>query len=183
MKKKINKKVFKTRKFFVEADFVNALFFSLTDRKLKDNERVIFNSVLISLFSVKDESIDIDLYNPEILGAMKLFKDIAKNNFNIERTCEATARMYIENNLTIPGFIKLDSSKKEEPDLRAMKLILMARNQGLKLDFVNIARQLEHSFNGEYDFLAYFDTKVAINVNGAIASLLLSLEIDLVVDN
>ena len=182
-----------------EADFVSTFFLSLTGRKPKKPEKVILNAILVSSIdhgispasgfvprAVASSGGDILMamasslltlgprHGGAVTEAMRVYKKISESGENIEKSCENLIDSYRVNKKRIPGF---GHAVYKKVDPRAKLLFDMARKNNLDIQFMNIAKQLEHSLEDK------LNKKLILNIDGAIAALLITLGIDPVVGN
>lgn len=151
-----------------EADFVSTFFLSLVGRKPENVEKTILNAILVSAI---DHEINTD--GGAITDAMSIIQTINEDSLDIEKACEKLIDSYIADKKIIPGF---GHPVYDNFDPRAKELFDLARKNNLEIQFMNIVKQLEHSLD---DKLGYkIKKKLILNIDGAIAALLLTLGID-----
>jgi hypothetical protein len=146
-----------------EADFIGTLFFSLVGRKPSKKEKTILNAILVSSLALNPENRGV------ITKAMDVFKEISGKGDDIEKSSIKLVDYYINNKEKISGF---GHPYYKDFDPRAKSLFEVARKNELDIQFMNIARQIEHSLEDR------LDQKFVLNIYGAIAALLLTLDID-----
>lgn len=182
-----------------EADFVSTLFLSLTGRKPKKNEKKIMNAILVSCIDhginpasgfvprvVASSGNDIltcmasallalgPYHGGAITDAMQVFQKVSEDGENIEKACDNLIDEYRLQKKRVPGF---GHPKYTKVDPRTKVLFDMARKAELEIGFMNIAKQMEHSLEQKLNRL------LVLNIDGAIAALLLSLGIDPIAGN
>lgn len=182
-----------------EADFVSTFFLSLTGRKAKKSELKILNAILVAsidhginpasgfvprvvassgndvLTSMASALLALGPYHGgAITGAMKVFQEVNEDGEDIEQACEHLIDSYRLQKMRVPGF---GHPKYKKVDPRAKLLFEMARKAELEIQFMNIAKQMEHSLEQK------LNRKLVLNIDGAIASLLLTLGIDPIAGN
>lgn len=181
-----------------EADFVSTFFLSLVGRKPEIVEKTILNAILVSAIDhginpasgfvprvVASSGADVlsamassllvigPYHGGAISEAMSVFQTINEDNADIEKACENLIDSYVADKKRVPGF---GHPVYENFDPRAKELFDLARKNNLEIQFMNIAKQLEHSLD---DKLSYkVKKKLTLNIDGAIAALLLTLGID-----
>jgi len=186
-----------------EADFVSTFFLSLVGRKPKDAEKTILNAILVSaidhginpasgfvprvvassggdvLSAMAASLLAIGPYHGgAISAAMNIFKTINEEGFDIEKACNNLVDSYSVDKKRIPGF---GHPVYKDFDPRAKELFDLARKNDMDIQFMNIAKQLEHSLD---DKLSYkIKKKLILNIDGAIAALLLTIGIDSMAGN
>lgn len=182
-----------------EADFVSTLFLSMTGRKPKKNEKKIMNAILVSSIDhginpasgfvprvVASSGNDIltcmassllalgPYHGGAITSAMQVFLAVSKDGDDIEKACDNLIDDYRIQKKRVPGF---GHPKYTKVDPRAKLLFDMARKADLEIVYMNIAKQMEHSLEQK------LNRKLVLNIDGAIAALLLTLGIDLIAGN
>ncbi|GIK84108.1 MAG: citryl-CoA lyase [Patescibacteria group bacterium] len=182
-----------------EADFVSTLFLSLTGKKPKKNEKKILNAILVASIDhginpasgfvprvVASSGNDIltcmasallalgPYHGGAITNAMNVLKEIAADGDDKEQACERMIDSYRLEKRRIPGF---GHPKYRTVDPRAKVLFEMARKDELDIEYMNLAKQLEHSLEQK------LNKKLVLNIDGAIAALLLTLGIDPIAGN
>ncbi len=186
-----------------EEDFISTFFFSLVGRKPEEAEKAILNAILVSaidyginpasgfvprvvsssggdvLSAMATSLLAIGPYHGgAISAAMDIFKTINEDGSDIEKACDNLIDSYILDKKRVPGF---GHPVYEDFDPRARELFDLARKNNLNIQFMNIAKQLEHSLE---DKLSYkVNKKLILNIDGAIAALLLTIGIDPKVGN
>lgn len=182
-----------------EADFVSTLFLSLTGRNPKKNEKKLLNAILVASIDhginpasgfvprvVASSGNDIltcmassllalgPYHGGAITGAMRVLQQVSEDGEDKEQACERLIDAYRLEKKRIPGFGH-PVYKKVDP--RAKLLFEMAREANLDIEFMNLARQMEHSLEQK------LNKKLILNIDGAIAALLLTLGIDPIAGN
>jgi len=182
-----------------EADFVSTLFLSIVGRKPKKAEKVIFNALLVSsidhgispasgfvprvvassggniLMAMASSLLTLGpRHGGAVTEAMEVFNKISKNGENIEKSSEDLVDSYRIDKKRMPGF---GHPVYKEIDPRAKVLFDLARKNNLSIEFMNIAKQMEHSLE------IGLNKKLVLNIDGAMAALLLTLGIDPVAGN
>lgn len=176
-----------------EADFVSSFFLSLTGRKPQKKEKRILNAILVSSLDQGISSAsgfvprvaassggDVlscmatailalgPLHGAAVTAAMELFVEVAQAGENIESQCDATVMSYRRDKKRLSGF---GSPTHADVDERARQLFSVARKENFDLTYLNIAKQLEHSLEQK------MNRKLPLNIDGAIAALLLTIGI------
>ncbi|MCB9813088.1 MAG: citryl-CoA lyase [Pseudomonadales bacterium] len=177
-----------------EADFVSTLYLSITGRKPKKTENLILNALLVASIDhgispasglvpriVASSGGDIyaamatsilslgPYHGGAVTGAMNAFNEIDQEGDDVEKACENLIYAYRLRNERIPGFGH-PIYKKIDP--RAKILFELARKNNLDIQFMNIAKQLEHTLEDK------FSKKLVLNIDGAMAALLLTINVD-----
>lgn len=182
-----------------EADFVSTLFLSITGKRPKKNEKKILNAILVASIDhginpasgfvprvVASSGNDIltcmasallalgPYHGGAITNAMQVFARISGDGDDIEVACERLIDSYRLEKKRIPGF---GHPKYKTVDPRAKVLFEIARKEDLAIEYMNIAKQLEHSLEQK------LNKKLVLNIDGAIAALLLTLGLDPIAGN
>lgn len=182
-----------------DADFVSTFFLSLTGRKPKKNEKKILNAILVSSIDhginpasgfvprvVASSGNDIltcmassllalgPYHGGAITGSMNVLQVVAADGDDREKACERLIDEYRLQKKRIPGF---GHPVYKDKDPRAEKLFTLAREADLEIDFMNLAKLMEHSLEQK------LNKKLILNIDGAIAALLLTLGIDPIAGN
>ena len=182
-----------------EADFVSTLFLSITARKPKKNELKILNAILVASIDhginpasgfvprvVASSGNDIltcmassllalgPYHGGAITSAMKVLKQVSEDGEDMEKACENLIDNFRLEKKRVPGF---GHPKYRKEDPRATLLFKMARKAELDIIFMNLAKQMEHSLEQK------LNRKLVLNIDGAIAALLLTLGIDPIAGN
>lgn len=176
-----------------EADFVSSLFLSLVGRKPQKKEKRILNAILVSSLDqglsaasgfvprvVASSGGDVlscmatailalgPLHGAAVSAAMELFTQVASAGDNIESQCDQIVESYRMQKRRLSGF---GSPTHADVDERAKQLFVVARKEDVDLTYLDIAKQLEHSLEQK------MNRKLPLNIDGAIAALLLTLGI------
>ena len=151
-----------------EADFVSTFFLSLVGRKPETVEKIILNAILVSVLLETSQD-----HVSAISAAMNVFKSINENESDIEKASENLIDSYVADQKKIPGF---GHPVYEDFDPRARELFELARKNDIDIQYMNIAKQLEHSLEDKLSFK--IKKKLILNIDGAIAALLLTIGID-----
>lgn len=181
-------------KLIAEADFISTLYLSIVGRKPSAQEAKILNAVLVSGIElglgpatafvprvVASSGADMlsalaatiltagPLHAGAVTGAMRLFSLVAADPDAIEQAVDAEVAKMLKNKQRISGFGHAAYTGK---DPRAVALFKLAR-QDAKIDvlYMDIARQVEHAIEQQSGRLRI------LNIDGAIAALLLSIGI------
>jgi citrate synthase len=177
-----------------EADFISTLFLSLVGRKPSLAENKVLNAVLISAI---DHGIEpASGFTPRVVAAsgnnaltamasallalgpyhggaitncMKLLIETNSLDEDKEAASIKIVKRFQENKQRVPGF---GHPSYKEDDPRTTHLFEVARTAGLNPDYPNLAQIIEHTVEEIYQ------KKLVLNVDGAIASLLLAMGID-----
>lgn len=182
-----------------EADFVSSFFLSLTGRKAKKSELKILNAILVAsidhginpasgfvprvvassgndvLTSMASALLALGPYHGgAITSAMKVFQEVSEDGEDVERACERLIDNYRLQKMRVPGF---GHPKYKKVDPRSKLLFEMARKAELEIQFMNLAKQMEHSLEQK------LNRKLVLNIDGAIAALLLTMGIDPIAGN
>ena len=186
-------------KLVEEADFVATFFLSLTGRKPKKNEKKILNALLVASIDhginpasgfvprvVASSGNDIltcmassllalgPYHGGAITGAMKVLLKVSKDGDDMEKACERLIDEYRLEKKRVPGY---GHPKYRTVDPRSKLLFEMARKADLDISFMNLAKQMEHSLEEK------LNRRLVLNIDGAIAALLLTMGIDPVAGN
>lgn len=181
-----------------EADFVSTLFLSLVGRKPNRTEKIVLNSILVSAIDhgispasgfvprvVASSGGDVlsamaatllalgPYHGAAVTGSMDLFMRVSKDGDDIEKSCEKIIEEYVSQKNRVPGF---GHPIYNEVDPRAKELFEVARKNNLDIQFMNIARQMEHSLEEKLNYK--INKKLVLNIDGAIAALLLTIGIE-----
>ncbi len=183
-----------------EADFVATLFLAITGRQPSKGENKLLNALLVSAIDhgvnpasgfvprvVAASGNDIltamastlltlgPLHGGAVLGAMQIFSQLQPAATNdIEQAAINLINDYKSKNRRIPGF---GHPVYTTVDPRTKILFEMAKNEGLDLQYLNLAYTVETHL--EYAV----GKKLVINIDGAMAALLLTLGFSLEVGN
>lgn len=177
-----------------EADFIGTLFLSITGRKPTKGEKKIVNAILVASIDhginpasgfvprvVAASGNDIltcmasallalgPYHGGAITEAMKVLLQVHAGGENKELACEKLIDSYRLEKKRVPGF---GHPKYKTVDPRAKLLFEMARKAELEIEYMNLAKQMEHSLEQK------LNKKLVLNIDGAIAALLLTLNID-----
>lgn len=182
-----------------EADFISTLFLSLTGRKPLPKENKILNAILVSaldhgispatgfiprvvassganiLQCMASTILTIGPYHGgAVSDAQKLFAQIYKEalktkDVDIEGASQIIIKNMLDQKQRIPGF---GHPIYKDIDPRTKALFELARKEELSLQYMNIARQVEHTLE------QLKDKKLPLNIDGSLAALLLTLGID-----
>lgn len=176
-----------------EADFVSTLYLSLVGRKPEKSEKVILNAILVSaidhgispasgfvpravassggniLMAMASSILSLGpKHGGSVSAAMEVYQQIIEESEDIEKSSENLVDQYRIENKRIPGF---GHPVYKDQDPRAKVLFELARKNNLRIEYMNIAKQLEHTIE------AKLNKKLVLNIDGAIAALLLSIGI------
>jgi citrate synthase len=186
-----------------EADFVSTFFLSLTGRKPSKQEKIILNAILVSCIDhginpasgfvprvVASSGNDVltcmassllalgPYHGGAITGAMEVFLQVKTNGdlkgSNIEQASDELVDSYRLEKKRVPGF---GHPTYKTFDPRAKLLFELARKEDLDIEYMNVARQMEHSLEQK------LNKKLILNIDGAIAALLMTLGIDPIAGN
>jgi citryl-CoA lyase len=177
-----------------EADFIATFFLSLTGRKPLPAERKILNAILVAsldhglspasgfvprvvassgtemLACMATSLLALGPYHGgAITGAMEVFQLVDGYSEDKEAAAEWLVTSYLKQKKRIPGFGH-PVYKKADP--RAAQLFAVARNENIDIHYLNIARQIEHTLEDKTL------KPLILNIDGAIAALLLALKIE-----
>lgn len=176
-----------------ESDFVSTLFLSLVGRKPKANEKRILNAILISAI---DHGIEpASGFVPRVVAAsgndmlptmasallalgpyhggaitncMNMLLEANALNEDKEKAAREIVVRYSEKKVRLPGFGH-PHYKTEDP--RTKQLFDIAREVGVPLEFPSLAQMIELALEDN------LNRKLVLNIDGAIASLLLAMDI------
>ncbi len=176
-----------------EADFVSTLFLSLTGRKPKNSEKKVLNAILVAAI---DQGIEASSgFVPRVVAAsgnemlpsmasallvlgpyhggaisscMELLLTANSLSDDKEKAAREIVVEYNEQKKRVPGFGH-PIYKDEDP--RTKQLFEIARASGLPLEFPSLAQMIELAVE---DVL---QRKHVLNIDGAIAALLLSMDL------
>ncbi len=183
-----------------EADFTSTLFLSITGRKPSKGENKLLNVLLVAAIDhginpasgfvprvVAASGNDMltamastllalgPLHGGAVLGAMQIFSQLQPAATNdIEQATINLINDYQSKNQRLPGF---GHPLYTTIDPRTKIIFEMAKNEGLDLQYLNIAYTVETHL--EYAV----GKKLVINIDGAMAALLLTLGFSLEVGN
>lgn len=182
-----------------DADFVATFFLSLTGRMPKKGEKKILNAILVSSIDhgvnpasgfvprvVASSGNDVltcmassllalgPYHGGAITGAMKIFETVNNDGKDKEKACERLINSYRLEKKRVSGF---GHPVYTDKDPRAELLFKMARKADLNIEYMNLAKQMEHSLEEK------LNRKLILNIDGAIAALLLTLGIDSIAGN
>lgn len=176
-----------------EANFVSTLFLSLTGRTPTEPEEKVLNALLVAaidhgiepasgfvprvvassgssvLACMAASLLALGPYHGgAITGAMEVL--IAVDEYSEDKEVSATwlVKKYKTEGKRVPGF---GHPVYKDKDPRTQQLFHLAREAGVSLDYMNLALQIEHTLEEETL------KKLVINVDGALAALLLTLGI------
>lgn len=177
-----------------EADFVATFFLSLTGRKAKKNEKKILNALLVASLdhginpssgfvprAVASSGGDVlsamasallalgPYHGGAVTDAMKILQAVADDDQDKEAACERLIDFYRLDKKRISGFGHPVYTKS---DPRAVQLFKLAREEGLDILYMNLAKQMEHSLEQK------LNKSLVLNIDGALAALLLTIGID-----
>lgn len=180
-------------KLIAEANFVATLFFSLTGRKPTAPEERVLNALLVAaidqglepasgfvprVVASSGNSVVTCMaatllalgpyHGGAVTGAMEVFELV--NGYSDDKESAATwlVKKYRSEKQRVPGF---GHSVYKDKDPRTQQLFMLARDAGLALEYMNLALQIEHTI--EQETLK----KQVINIDGALAALLLAMGI------
>lgn len=177
-----------------EANFVATFFLSLTGRKPTAAEEKVLNALLVAavdhginpasgfvprvvassgnsvLTAMASSLLALGPYHGgAITGAMEVLREVNEYSDDKEKAATWLVKKYRSEKKRVPGFGH-PVYKKVDP--RTQQLFQLAREAELPLDYINLAKQVEHTLEEETL------KKLVINVDGALAALLLSMGID-----
>lgn len=177
-----------------EANFVATLFLSLTGRSPQPAEEKILNAVLVAsidhgvnpasgfvprvvaasgndvLTAMASTLLALGPYHGgAITGTMEVLAALNSNGPDKEKACAQLVAEYRQTKKRVPGY---GHAQYREEDPRTTQLFNLAQQAGLQPDFIQLARLLELKIEEN------LGRKLVLNVDGAIAALLLSLGID-----
>lgn len=177
-----------------EADFVSTLFLSIVGRKPENKEKILLNAILVAgidhginpasafvprVVASSGNSVFVSMatallslgkyHGGAVTGAMKLFKKINDAGDDIENKSDELVEFYLSNNKIIPGF---GHPIYKEVDPRTRDLFDLARKNNFDIEYMNIAKQLEHTIEEK------FGKRLVLNIDGSIAALLMTMKID-----
>jgi len=182
-----------------EADFVETLYLSITARKPTKSEKKILNAILVASVDhginpasgfvprvVASSGNDIltcmasallalgPYHGGAITNAMYVFNQVDQDGEDKEKACERLIDDFRLQKKRIPGF---GHPKYTKVDPRSKLLFEMARKADLDIVYMNLAKQMEHSLEQK------LNKKLVLNIDGAIAALLLTMGIDPIAGN
>ena len=177
-----------------EATFVQTFFLSLTGKMPSEAEERVLNALLVAAFDhginpasgfvprvVASSGNDIltcmasallalgPYHGGAISGAMGVFQEIDAYSENKEEAALWLVKKYRAEKRRVPGF---GHPVYTEHDPRTQQLFSLARSAGMPIHYMNLALQVAHTL--EEQTLK----RLVINVDGALAALLLTLGID-----
>lgn len=176
-----------------EANFVATLFLSLTGRRPTVPEEKVLNALLVAaidhgiepssgfvprVVAASGNSILTCMaasllalgpyHGGAITGAMEVLTLVDEHSEDKEISATWLVKKYRAEGKRIPGF---GHPLYKDKDPRTQQLFQLAREAGLSLDYMNLALQIEHTLEEETL------KKLVINVDGALAALLLTMGI------
>ncbi len=182
-----------------EADFVATFFLSITGRKPTKSEKKILNAILVASIDhginpasgfvprvVASSGNDVltcmassllalgPYHGGAITGCMQVLAEVSTDGKDKEKACEKLIDSYRLEKKRIPGF---GHPVYRKADPRAQLLFKLAREASLDIEFMNLAKQMEHSLEQK------LNRKLVLNIDGAVAALLLTMGIDPVAGN
>lgn len=182
-----------------DADFVATFFLSLTGRMPKKGEKKILNAILVASIDhgvnpasgfvprvVASSGNDVltcmassllalgPYHGGAITNAMKILEEVNNDGTDKEKACEKLIDSYRLEKKRVSGF---GHPKYKDKDPRAELLFKMARKADLNIEYMNLAKQMEHSLEQK------LNKKLILNIDGAIAALLLTMGIDSIAGN
>ena len=182
-----------------EADFISTFFFSITGRKPTKSEKKLLNAILVAALDhginpasgfvprvVAASGNDIltcmassllalgPYHGGAVTDAMKILQRVQEGEADKEKACESLIDAYRLEKRRISGF---GHPKYKTADPRAKLLFEIARKTDLDIEYMNLAKQMEHSLEQK------LNKKLVLNIDGAIAALLLTLRIDPIAGN
>ena len=174
-----------------EANFVSTLFLSLTGRKPNEAEEKVLNALLVAaidhginpasgfvprvvassgnsvLTAMAASLLALGPYHGgAITGAMKVLQEVDAHGEDKETAAQWLVKSYRSEKKRVPGFGH-PVYKKVDP--RSQQLFQLAREAGLSLDYIDLAKVIETTLEEET-----LKTLV-INIDGAMAALLLTM--------
>ena len=184
----------KLEELIAKGDFVATLFLSITGRKPNPNETFIFNAILTT--SIDHGVQPASGFVPRVVAAsgnevktamastllalgkyhggaitdvMYTMKEIKSSGENIEQACQKIVTSYREQKKRIMGY---GHPIYKNGDPRTEQLFALAQAKGLQPDYINLALMLEETIERT------LNKKLVLNVDGAIAALLLAMDFD-----
>ncbi|PIR59167.1 MAG: hypothetical protein COU69_02155 [Candidatus Pacebacteria bacterium CG10_big_fil_rev_8_21_14_0_10_56_10] len=182
-----------------EADFVKTLFFHLTGRQPVTGELKLLNAMLVAALdhgvqpasgfvprvvaSVGNDVLTAmaatllalgPYHGGAVTGAMKAMIEIKHKGENVEAACRELVQEYRQAGRRVPGFGHPHYTQK---DPRAQQLFHLAHDHDLPLEYINLATILETTLEHQ------LRRKLVLNIDGAIAALLLTIGIDPIAGN
>ncbi|HEX7017724.1 MAG TPA: citryl-CoA lyase [Patescibacteria group bacterium] len=177
-----------------EANFVSTLFLSLTGRKPTSAEEKILNAILVAsidhginpasgfvprvvaasgneiLTAMASTLLALGPYHGgAITAAMEVFSHLQQQNHDKEKACADLVAGYRQTKKRVPGY---GHAHYRDEDPRTTQLFNLAQQAGLNVDVINLARLLELKIEEN------LNRKLVLNIDGAIAALLVTLGID-----
>ena len=175
-------------------DFVSVFFFHLTGKKPSEAERQVLNAILIASLDhgvepasgfiprvVASTGHDVltsmastllalgPKHGGAITGCMEVLQELNQMGSDKEAAAIELVKKYREQKKRIPGY---GHPYYKDSDPRAEELFKIARQSSLSPEFSNLAQILEHAIEEE------LRKKLILNIDGAIAALLLTMGID-----
>jgi citrate synthase len=182
-----------------EADFVATLFLSLTGRKAKKSEKKILNALLVAAMdhginpasgfvprAVASSGGDVlsamasallalgPHHGGAVTNAMRILLEVSEDGEDKEAACERLIDTYRLAKKRISGFGHPTYTKS---DPRSVQLFKLGREEGLDILYMNLAKQMEHSLEQK------LNKPLVLNIDGAMAALLLTIGIDPIAGN
>ncbi len=182
-----------------EANFCSAFFLSLSGRRASTAELQVFNAILtaaldqglspvsgfvprLAASSGVEPTTAIaaglltlgPLHGGAVSASMKLFAEILEGGEDIEQVVAQKVTVMLKAGSRVPGFGH-PVYKKVDP--RAQQLFVVARRVELPMEYMNIAKQVEHTIEEQTG------KQLVLNIDGAMAALLLTLRLPPAVGN
>lgn len=176
-----------------QADFVATVFLSMTGREPTSAEKFIFNALLVAaidhglepasgfvprVVAASGNEITVAMassllalgqyHGAAITPSMTMLQQLNQAP-DVEQACRDLVRATRDTKQKLMGF---GHPIYKDVDPRTQQLFSLARQQQLSLDFINIALTLEQIIEEE------LGKKLVINIDGAIATLLLTLKFE-----
>ena len=186
-------------KLIAQADFVATLFLSLTGRQPTTGEEKMLNALLVAAIDhglepasgfvplvVTSSGNDIltamatsilalgPYHGGAITAAMKVFARFQKDTADIEMACSQLVSEYRRDHLRLPGF---GHAIYKDEDPRAQQLLKIAQTAKLDPFYVNVAQILEQVLENSAK------KKLVLNIDGAMAAILVTMGFDPAVGN
>jgi citrate synthase len=177
-----------------QADFVSTLFLSITGREPTSAEKTVFNAILVASIDhgiepasgfvprvvaasgneVKTAMASTLLalgnyHGGAITAAMRTMQSLADQTGDLEQACQDLVDRYRAEKKRVMGY---GHPAYTDQDPRTQQLFSLAQAQKLSPQFTNLALMLEETIERT------LNKKLVLNVDGAIAALLLTMKFD-----
>lgn len=182
------------KKLIAEADFISTLYLSLTGKHPSSDARKLLNAILVAALDpglepatgfvprvVISSGADVTTavatsmlvlgprHGGAVTAAMQLFSQVMEQSEQTELAVRQTVTEYRKNKQRLPGF---GHPKGKQSDERAHALFLVARRSQMSLAALDVALNFETALEEQTG------RHLPLNIDGAMAAVLLALGID-----